>query len=578
MPPLIYRDKLTKKRVPLKHLTLALLLSLGLHATDLFAQHNFNDAIEQARSAFENQDYETALKSYRAAQAFNPAMRRDIDEEIDNVFNAITQQRDEAIAARREAERENEKARRLQRSMQMANLLAEQNYIHQAQQMLGLADALETIVQQEKLDSGYLVSLWALKANAYSTLNDHEKSIQEATEILAIDSLNSRARQFRVIGYFRTNQDEKGLVDADFLLRYQPNCTVAHLNRPFFLSHLGRYKEAANHFRFVIDTSQLLAEVPQVGINELSDEIRFATGRFSLHLPGIEYRRVMELFLMANSIHIGEYSFFDFITNLPPSDEDLDMYVYVVHHLEVFLRSQPREYGAYLAIAALWDKIGFEGPAWNAYQSFVTHHQNYRNPKYDVFATTIPESIQHLAVNPKSENEEPTSPINLALQYAIQSDQCSASGRTTEAQSLMQQAVNIEPTNLVYLRSLATLYRQNGNHIDAVAILDKFIKIYPGNSIGYGLRGFVKYESQQFSIEEIRDDLNRAIEADPLEIYANFAYADSFNSSNDHNTRMRALHYYRLIHRKNPDSLWLLIEMERIARGEEIRLIDLLRH
>ena len=78
-----------------------------------YAQQNYTEALQQGQAAARKGDYEIALKKYRAAQAFDPDKRTEVDKEIDLAFAGMRRQRDEAVEAKKRAEKAEQVARDL---------------------------------------------------------------------------------------------------------------------------------------------------------------------------------------------------------------------------------------------------------------------------------------------------------------------------------------------------------------------------------------------------------------------------------------------------------------------------------
>jgi len=85
-----------------------LIFFFALLSLSLFAQNNYNEAIQQGDAAFKNADYTTAIKKYLMARAFNSNMRETVQERLDAVYKAI----DTVLANGQITQRELEQLRR----------------------------------------------------------------------------------------------------------------------------------------------------------------------------------------------------------------------------------------------------------------------------------------------------------------------------------------------------------------------------------------------------------------------------------------------------------------------------------
>jgi len=79
-------------------------LILALVSLSLFAQSNYNEAIQQGDSVFEHAEYSTAIKKYLIAEKFDPSQWKIVQEKLDAVYHAIDTALASIIVLQRELE------------------------------------------------------------------------------------------------------------------------------------------------------------------------------------------------------------------------------------------------------------------------------------------------------------------------------------------------------------------------------------------------------------------------------------------------------------------------------------------
>ena len=537
----------------------------------LFAQTDYSSALQQGQTALQRGDYETALKKFRAAQAFDPSKRTEVDKEIDKVFEGMRQQRDQAVADKRraqdaekkakeqtalaeaetqKAEEERDRANRLLRYTQKMMLIAEESEIDKANALKFQLEWFEQIIAP--LDSAAkaifkskLREIEIIKAGLWTnSFLEHGKAIQLANSILQQDSLHFEARRIRLIARMRDDQIAAALADADFLLRHQAFETTASLNKPLLLSYSGRLQEA----RLLIDTFLHIAPIQMYGnvqINSIPEDITRATGVVSLRLRAKEYQQVLQLYDNAIACLENPESGFANFLRLPIEDCDLNVALYVVNKIQAHLRNRPQDYILEAPLAIIWRHLGFPEQAARAQERLTVAQQNGSNLAFNRIV---------LPLEQETLTPEGGKMFLPEMIEALRSKRFMAAGRDTAAYDAIKKAMALSPHDPEIQAMTAYCAHRIGRFEESIQLYDSLIANIPNCRLYYSDRGWVKSMLNQGDFSEGASDIEQALHFNPYNFDALLYLL--FQGFKEHDLE-KAYKAYRRMVTSGQEHIWL---------------------
>ncbi len=142
-----------------------------------------------------------------------------------------------------------------------------------------------------------------------------------------------------------------------------------------------------------------------------------------------------------------------------------------------------------------------------------------------VYAMIRQEQIQ----SPFIPTDVPPTPTRSALSYALEAEDLYAQGKLTEAVALYEQAIALEPNDVLFYIPLVRLLAIEGRTVEAVRLGEQATEIAPENARTWAVLGMA-YDWNE-DVPQAIDACRRAIELDPTyaEAYAYLAeaYADA---------------------------------------------------
>lgn len=565
--------------------------------------------IQNARSLGRAGQYEAAINKLTAAKACAPARSAEIDSLIVTLFEqvdglrakaeqaekealeqaaiakkreleakrardiakraeeAVRQEQKKTLISLQRAEEERNRASNLLNLFQKNNLLAAASEVSTAGGILDQCALVDSLIKRsdgldEALKTILTVSNLYTRASAYSTSNNHEKAIAATSEILEMDSFNIVARSLRMVSYFRIYQFEKSLADADFMLRYQPSSLIALINRNILLGYLGRIEEAQQETARLIE-NPVINTAASLVINNLSPAMVSATGNTSLRVVGASYKSAMQIYLMALKSIDGQFDIFNIDDRY---FSDPNVVLYVIHLLEIHVKTRPEDYGLLATISILWGKSGFQAQSEQAAEQFKSAHLTYKNPAYDQFEVLLTggSATQPVKINtPPNANDDLIDDLRGAEFAAVQ--------QYSEALDYVKKAIQHNPDNPYYLEEAAAYSYQLGNLEETIEYCNRLIEVAPNHASAYSQRGWARHHLGQY--DNAYDDIITALKLDPFDFLAvEFA---AWLTGNEN--KMATLAYYKRLLQIIPGIIWVYDLMKPLSDDLGIDLNEYLK-
>ena len=134
--------------------TIIAFLFVLLSFDDVIAQCDYNLLVKEGRVLFNKQQYRAALKKFNAARTCDPMKATEVDKEVDRVFDAIEQQKEDEKQSRERAEAQRRLIESARKDMEQELQKADSLY---SSRELSLVKAREersrTALQRQKADS-----------------------------------------------------------------------------------------------------------------------------------------------------------------------------------------------------------------------------------------------------------------------------------------------------------------------------------------------------------------------------------------------------------------------------------------
>jgi tetratricopeptide (TPR) repeat protein len=255
--------------------------------------------------------------------------------------------------------------------------------------MVELAKRLAELTSQEE------TAKWLeFLAAALGDLREQDEAIRAYQRVIELEPQNVTAHVNLGYYYLVIGKADKALEESDVGLERDPTIWSAYITRGVALAGLGRYKEAAASIRKSIDMFHYAAT--DFSENELSPDIQRATGRTAI-VTGERVIRAVTICELANlEAFAGGDEFTLRLAEADRKTQPVETYLIAVNWAWFHLKARPRDYGAFAAQGAWWEKAGFRPWAKRAYDQFQSKYSKSREPRYAKLAGWVSGRLKEL--------------------------------------------------------------------------------------------------------------------------------------------------------------------------------------
>lgn len=364
------------------------------------AQSSYTEAMQQGDTAFKNNQYNTAINKYFAAEAFDPSKKDLVKEKVSQVFIRIETLRNEAEIAKTDALKEKERAKKAeQKQLLQTNKLAVLNefMLDNNEQLFKVINInqfnlldlkLKEYNLSKKYDSAFNDSY---KFGSFYDISFYFEKIKELDAALIwADSLCEQypdsALSFErrsVVNYYLHHWKE-ALFDVDQSLKLNPAkdlTAVLKWNRSLILCNLGRHKES---HKSLIEAIGLLAKMPETETwsdDFVSDDIIAAASIYSIFMSRDAQVTALEIYIIINDMYAGTAPI-QKLKNIAREKPATNILLSVINYTSTHLQALPNEYIGYLVNGYFWEMANYPKLSESSYRLFLKKNKKMQNKKY----------------------------------------------------------------------------------------------------------------------------------------------------------------------------------------------------
>lgn len=489
-------------------------------------------AEDQRRLAERNQQEaekatERALNSERkASEDAERARRAEQQASLDAARARAAEQKasDEkqrALAALQDAQEAKQRAERNEqltqeserRASRLAKYMRKQNYELNSQISL-LADKLAQdapLLEQAK---------WkVVKMQAQTQMGSSLNAVNELTQVLDADPTNYGALLLRSRHFLSDGRAEKTVEDARSALKLNQNSFVARGNLVLGLGALGRYAEATEEQRAVVNAF-IHAGYDDYNEFVMLPELKNATQLRVLYADSRDAVAAFNYEGATLAAAAGTDDFEAALTQAAALPQTTDAPLLALNWTALSEQMRPDDYGALAAQGALWEQAGFRDNAVRSYARFQCAHQGSRfaeQQRYARLAKWVSNRMAQLVAASVPCPVPDPPPVKLdARGQMLETLEALTSGQPGVYERALAAAAT-EPKDVdILLQTLQIRYFSNdfpGTSRDADAV----VRLAPRTALAYVYRALAKVNLGG-SPEEIRRDLKTARELDPTAV------------------------------------------------------------
>jgi tetratricopeptide (TPR) repeat protein/energy-coupling factor transporter ATP-binding protein EcfA2 len=412
------------------------------------------------------------------------------------LLNQAKMQKQKADEAARVATRQSKIARAESLRVRKQNLSTYNTVIFMADRLLESAKGDEA-------------AFWhSVKGGALSGLGRNSEAIVEFDAVLEIDPLNLPARAGNVYYHNTQGAAKQALEATEAVLKNGYKHWLVYQNLGHTLGLLGRYDEGEKSLRESND--KFIESSDEFSETHVSPDIFLATRRRVL-VTGGRAARDANYYGIANlRAYSGNPSFPQALEEAcnQTSPEDADAALTALNWAWMHFEQRPRDYGALIAAAALWERAQLPGWAKKYYEQFEEVHREKADRRYDRLAEWAAGRLEKLRSCRDALADRPDAE-SLAQEAAELSDR----KEYKQALKSIDDAIALDAGNVLLLLQRAEISYLDENFADTKRDCDAILEKAPRTSRAYFLRGLA-INRLRASAQEVEKEFRRAVEYD----------------------------------------------------------------
>ena len=294
-----------------------------------------------------------------------------------------------AIQQKQQAEAAERRAIQQSKIAQTESLRVRKQNLDDKETIIAMADKLLESATPEE------AAIWHMwKLSALSKLGRIPEAILEVNAILEKDPENFVALSGLTYYYNTQGEPEKALAASDATLEKGYDNWIIYQNRAHTLGLLSRYKDGEEAFRKSNEKFTVSGFEPSE--EHVSPDIQRATRRKILTDAELAMRAANYYGIANLRAYDGDATFPQALEQARKQPSPGDAALVALNWAWMHLKKCPKDYGALIAQAALWEQAQL--PAWakKYYAQFEQDHRQKADPRYDRLADWAGKRLQEL--------------------------------------------------------------------------------------------------------------------------------------------------------------------------------------
>lgn len=534
-----------------------------------------DEMLIKANNALKRRDWSIARDYCEAALPLCPDHQSDMNRALQKANKGVEHEKKKAKVneeiAKRERDRvlQEQKKQSLILSFVQQNNFLQDNWTHnqivdfnfvtiKLEEFVNGADSVPSMMKDTLLRRFFLMHNLFIRANNLLHIGFRDSAIGVFDRLLSMDRNFIEAREQKIVALLRMDANAgnngKALIEINDIKNIDKNNNTAILNEALTLCRLGKYRQAKIVFE---ESAGKYFPFSDVSTDQISVDIIRSFGIKKFIIKAANYSDFLLLYNDCIDYFTGEKTMLA-SANIR-SEAKMDITLYSILQVHRQLSSQPKDYGAYLALSDLWQSIGFQGLASQYAAQFTGLHDSIADPRYINFDQKFIEELMSRSISPIKYDNNGLQFFSNALKLFYQNDY-------NEAEVNIKKALSFEPENLQYLYYLSLILnnkRDSSSLEEAIKCLDICIRENPFHAELFSFRAWTKYylyyslhseEQREKIVASAVLDLQKSAELNPLDFdLVRFNYYISYQNRND-----EILPFFRrLLHFRSMDiNLW----------------------
>ncbi|HXY29076.1 MAG TPA: hypothetical protein VEI06_00075 [Gemmatimonadaceae bacterium] len=383
-----------------------------------------------------------------------------------------------------------------------------------AEKQLGMAALRESIDDQSHYGTlaafaGNVMSVsvspqyQSTRALALGYAGRHDSAVVEYSKALALEPEFPTARLNRCDEYLNLGKADSAVLDCEWVLKRWPHSPLVYLNLGVGYGMLGRYAAAAAYFDTAVASTRY--QYFSGGQSVTAPSIQRVTGRETLALEGDEAATAFAYGRASMKALEGGDAFPKVLADADRQTPSLDAVLNALNwawltHREVPDSAVPRDYGAYAAEGAFWERAGALRGALDearaSYREFLDAYRRRPEERYADLAGWVRRRLWlHLTIPGTSRVAvQPTGVGQSTSALWLEATKLNGDGESDSAVKLLTRGLAKSPNDFELLVGRAAILYGKNSYDSLRADAERILAIDSLFADGYFYRAFANWK------------------------------------------------------------------------------------